>query len=128
MKTLFNALVITFIFSIIAGGYLIYAYFKFVGGLVGEAVDDPNFDPNPSFIFDNLFSSGNITSLIVLSISSLANKIIGIIIVLKNKIIGSTEKVLWVMGFILFSFITNIVFMALKDSNKLLDESHLRNA
>ncbi len=124
MKTLFNALVITFIFSIIAGGYLLYAYFKFVGGLVGEAVDDPNFDPNPSFIFENLFSSGNITSLIVLSISSLANKIIGIIIVLKNKIIGSTEKVLWVMGFILFSFITNIVFMALKDSNKLLDESH----
>lgn len=72
----------------------------------------------PVFFFQNIMSPFWIFSFVLLVISSLAYQIIGIVTVAKNSAIDSSEKVIWVIGFILFGFITAIVFLALDNTRK----------
>jgi hypothetical protein len=52
-----------------------------------------------------------IISLIVFGISNLACRIMGIVAVAKSKTVSDGEKALWIIGFVLLSFITSIVFL-----------------
>ena len=63
-----------------------------------------------------IFSPEVIISGLVMAISSLLYRVLGIIEVAKNKTIAGGEKALWVIGFILMGFITAIVFLVLAKS------------
>lgn len=68
-------------------------------------------DHDPFEVFKNIFSIPVIISFSVLALSSLANRIMGIVAVAKNNTVSDGEKALWIVGFVLLSFITSIVFL-----------------
>jgi type III secretory pathway component EscV len=43
-----------------------------------------------------------------------------IICIAKNKVITGGEKALWIVGFIIFGFVTGIVFLVLAKGRKLV--------
>ena len=133
MKVLYRVLVATFILSIVASVVAGITYFQAIFHLLqsttatqsfGEGATDGRLQmgPSPEEIL-NLFTSPILLiSFVIALLASLANKIIGIIITVSNTSMRSNHRVFWILGFILFGFITNIVFFALKNSNNLLDE------
>ncbi len=68
-------------------------------------------DHDPFEILKNIFSIPVIISFSVLVLSNLANRIMGIVAVAKNNTVSDGEKTLWIVGFVLLSFITSIVFL-----------------
>lgn len=73
----------------------------------GSQMDDP------LYFFSNLFSPVLIVSLVILIVSSLAYRVIGIVTLANNQKIESTDRILWILGFVFFGFITAIVFLVL---------------
>lgn len=59
-------------------------------------------------------------SLAVLMISGLLYKVLGIIFVARNSKLQGGEQAIWIIGFVLFGFITAIVFMAIGKSRGLV--------
>lgn len=70
-------------------------------------------DPGPFLIFNTIFTPPVIISGILLGISSLTYRILGIVHVAKNKTVKDGEKALWIVGFILMGFVTAIVFLVM---------------
>lgn len=134
MKVLYRVLVVTFIVTIVAGIVAGISYFQAMfhllqtmpGGTqaLGQVSDDEvlRMGPSPEEIINIFFSPILLISAMLALLAGLANTIIGIIITVSNTSMRSQNRVFWILGFILFGFITNIVFFALKNSNNLLDE------
>lgn len=76
---------------------------------------------NPFKIFSTIFSPSLIISFIIAAISGLACRIIGIVYVAKNKTVNDGEKAIWIVGFIIMSFITSIVFLVMAKGKKFTD-------
>jgi cell division protein FtsL len=76
---------------------------------------------NPFEVFSTIFSPGVISSAIIAGVTSLTNRILGIVWVAKCKTIADGEKALWIVGFILMSFITSIVFLIIAKGKKIVE-------
>jgi len=94
-------------------------YFQAIMGVVWASRD--YIEPDPMATLSTIFSPQVIISGLILAISSLAYRIIGIVYVAKNKIVTDGEKALWIVGFILMGFITSIVFLIMAKGRKFVD-------
>lgn len=115
----YNSFLIFFIVSIIS---LVVFLVFFLQGIfsVAFSVAEHN-DPSEIEVFHTLFTPQILVSGIVLAITSLIYRVIGIVQVAKNKIVSDGEKVLWVLGFIFMGFITAIIFLVLAKKKQFVE-------
>ena len=77
-------------------------------------------EPGVTAIINILFSPQVMEVGIILGLSSLSYRLLGIVHVSRNKIVKDGEKALWIPGFIFIGFITAIVFLVLAKDKKLV--------
>lgn len=112
----YRIFIIAFFISVLAMVVLFYTYlsgllsgFKVILSLGRE-------EQFPLYFLETIFSPLLITSLIITAIAGLLYRILGILLVAGNKGIEGGEQVIWIIGFVMFGFITAIVFMAMASS------------
>jgi hypothetical protein len=94
----------------------------YVKGILALVVHSQgNVQPNPLQILSTIFSPTLIIAFIIGALTSLANRVLGIVLVVKSKTVSDGEKAIWILGFILLSFITSIVFLIMAKGKKLVD-------
>jgi magnesium-transporting ATPase (P-type) len=108
-----------FILSVLSSVVFMVFYLKAIFSFVHHA-DMYEHTTDPFAFFANIFTPQVIISLIIMIITSLAYRIMGIVWIAKNNIISGGEKALWIVGFIILGFVTAIVFLALAKSRKLI--------
>lgn len=113
----------TFILSVIAGMVFFVFYIRAIFSLTRSAYS--GYDPDPFTVLGNIFTPEVIISFVILALASLAYRIMAIVWIAKNKIINSSEKALWIVGFILLGFVTAIVFLILAKSRKLVEDASM---
>lgn len=116
---LYKIFVIAFIAALIAAVVLGVSYFMSMMNLMAHANELDN-EKNPAVVFGMLFTPLTIISTVLVILATFTYKILGIIFVARNPNVDSTEKIIWILGFIIFGFITAIIFMALQKSRNLL--------
>ena len=115
----YNLFLTLFIISVIAGCVFIGFYMKAIFSVVALTRDNPR--PDPFEIISTIFSPAVIFSLAVAAITSLINRILAIVSIVKNKTVSDGEKVLWVLGFVFMSFIASIVFLIMAKGKKFME-------
>jgi hypothetical protein len=109
----YNTFLTVFVIAAVALIVFMVFYIQGIFGVVSAVEDMHGEEPSPFLILNTLFSPTVIISAIVLGFSSLAYRILGIVHVVKNKTVKDGEKALWIVGFILFGFVTGIVFLVM---------------
>ena len=107
-----------FIVSVIAVTFFMFFYMQGIFGIISHVDELENAAPNPLQIFSTIFSPALIISLLILIVSGLAYRIMGIVFVAKNKTVTDGEKALWIVGFVLMGFVTGIVFLIMAKGRK----------
>ena len=120
---LYKPFIIAFIVSAIAMVVFFIAHFQMFFSLINEV--QTNEPENPAEIFSMMLSPMWIGSLILLILSSVTYQVLGIIMIAKNPNIDSTDRVLWILGFVFMAFITAIIFMALQKSKNLTSTEYI---
>ncbi len=115
----YNTFLAVFIISIVALIVFLVFYLNVIFTLVRHSHEFGHEDPFE--IFATIFSPEVIISGLVMGISSLLYRVLGIIHVAKNKAIAGGEKALWIIGFIIMGFVTAIVFLVLARSRNLIE-------
>jgi len=115
----YNTFLTVFIISVVALIFFLVCYMNVIFSLVTQAHEFDHAEPLE--IFSTIFSPSVIISGLILGISSLLYRVLGIIQVAKNKTISGGEKALWVIGFIIMGFVTAIVFLILAKSRGLVE-------
>ncbi len=115
----YNVFLSLFILAIIS--FIVFFYFYLNAILTIIAQSHEHISQDPFEVFSNFFNPGILIAGLVLAFSSLAYRILGIVYVAKNKTASDGEKALWIIGFILFGFVTAIVFLILARSRHFLD-------
>jgi tellurite resistance protein TehA-like permease len=110
-----------FIISVIAFIVFIIYYIQGIMGLILTMEEFKDTDPNPILIFNTIFSPAVIISGVILGISSLVYRVLGIVHVARNKNVSDGEKALWIVGFIIMGFVTAIVFLIMAKGKKFVD-------
>ena len=105
----YNTFLLLFIVTVIA--FLTFMGFYITGIFSFVLQAHENVHPNPFDVFSTIFSPPVIISLIVVVITSLVVRIMGVVAVAKSKTVTDNEKIFWIIGFVLMSFITCIVFL-----------------
>jgi hypothetical protein len=77
-----------------------------------------NDEPNSGEVLRFLLSPPLIISFIIAVITNFTYRVFGIVMVIKNKTVSDLEKAIWIIGFIIMSFITAIVFLIMAKSRK----------
>lgn len=118
--TLFRLFIVSFIISIVA--FLIFLVVYLTGIFnVMRMTELNNVMPHYPFrVFSQIFSPVFFISLAVTFLSGLVYRVIGIVLVARNDKLQGGEQALWIIGLILFGFITAIVFMAIGKSRNLI--------
>ena len=119
--TRYNTFLALFIISIVAMAFFLTFYIKAILGLVATVDELNGQKPNVMLILNILFNPQVIVTGIILALSSLAYRVLGIVYVAKNKTVSDGEKALWIIGFILVGFITGIVFLAIAKGKKFVE-------
>lgn len=114
----YNTFLGIFIISVVAFVCFLIFYIQAVFGLVFSVSELHSDDPSPFFIFSSIFSPSVVISGVLLIVSSLVYRILGIVHVAKNKTVNDGEKALWIVGFIFMGFIAAIVFLILAKGRK----------
>jgi hypothetical protein len=109
----YKTFITLFIICIFALIVFLSFYIKAILGLVAVADNLREDKPSAMYVINLLFSPQVVISAIVLGLSSLAYRILGIVGVARNKIVSDGEKALWIIGFVIMGFITGIIFLAL---------------
>ena len=117
----YNTFLTVFIVSIFALIIFIVFYFQATFGLVFTMKELNGAEPNPFLILNTIFSPAVIISAIILGLSSLTYRILGIVHVARNKTVKDGEKALWIVGFIIMGFVTAIVFLVMARGKKFVD-------
>ncbi len=107
----YNTFLILFITSVIVSLVFVVFYIHSISSVMLH--EQEYTDQHPFEVMRYLFSVPVIISLIVLVTSNLAYRITGIVAVAKSNTVSDGEKALWIIGFVLLSFITSIVFLIL---------------
>lgn len=119
--TKYNTFLLLFIISIIATVSLIICYFNALFNLFSLIYNEPQNEPSPLIILSTIFNPSVLISAIVVGVTGICYRIIGIISVAKNKVVSDGEKALWIIGFVLMGFITAIVFLVMAKGQKFAD-------
>jgi hypothetical protein len=85
----------------------------YISSIFSLMVHEHEYSGYPFEILKEIFSVSVMIGLVVLALSSLAVRIMGIVAVAKSNTISDGEKALWIIGFVLLSFITSIVFLVM---------------
>jgi len=117
----YNTFLTVFIISTIALIVFMVFYIQGIFGVISTVHELQGEEPNPLLILNTIFSPAVIISAIVLGFSSLTYRILGIVHVVRNKTVKDGEKALWIVGFIIFGFITGIVFLVMAKGRKFVD-------
>jgi tellurite resistance protein TehA-like permease len=96
-------------------------YIQAIFGLLHTLKESGAEDPNPFLILSTLFNPVVIISGLILAVSSLVYRILGIVHVARSKTAKDGEKALWIIGFIIMGFITAIVFLVMAKGRKFVD-------
>jgi heme/copper-type cytochrome/quinol oxidase subunit 4 len=121
IMTKYNTFLTVFIISVIAMIVFLVFYMQAIFGVIRTVDEFRGDEPSPFLIFNTIFSPQVIISAIVLGLSSLTYRILGIVHVAKSKTAGDGEKALWIVGFILMGFITAIVFLVMAKGRKFVE-------
>lgn len=121
MMNKYNTFLTLFIISIVALIVFLVFYIQAIFGLILTFDELAGNKPSPFLVITTLFNPGVIISGIILAITSLAYRIVGIVHVARNKTVSDGEKVLWVIGFFFMGFITAIVFLIMAKGKKLVE-------
>ncbi|MFA6057163.1 MAG: hypothetical protein WC756_03110 [Taibaiella sp.] len=119
----YRLFIAAFIISIVAMVIFFATYFNGLMNVMHVAVHNEGIPVDPFYFFKTLFSPLMLTALAVLIISGLLYKVLGIIFVARNPKLPGGEQAIWIIGFVLFGFITAIVFMAIGKSRGLVSTS-----
>jgi len=119
--TKYNTFLTVFIVSIIALIFFLVFYIQGIFELVYTIDDLKGDEPSPFLILNTLFNPAVLISAIILGISSLVYRVLGIVYVARNKTVNDGEKALWIIGFIIMGFITGIVFLIMAKGRKFVD-------
>ena len=119
--TKYNTFLAVFIISLMAFIFFLVVYLQAIFGLVITLGDLKGDEPSPFLVLNTIFNPAVILSGLVLGLSSMAYRIVGIFHVVKNKTVSDGEKALWVIGFIIMGFITAIVFLIMAKGKKFVD-------
>lgn len=119
----FRLFIAAFIANILSMIVFFAAYFNGLMNLVRVATDNKGISVDPFYFLKAIFSPLMLISLAVLFISGLLYRVLGIIFVARNSKLQGGEQAIWIIGFVLFGFITAIVFMALGKSRALIPAS-----
>ncbi|MFN8253656.1 MAG: hypothetical protein U0V75_17425 [Ferruginibacter sp.] len=117
----YNIFLGLFIVSTLAA---ILFFIFYIQAIFGFAFNDHDYLRNnrmPWEFFGRIFNPQVVFSIIVASITSLAYRIMGIVMVAKNKTVSDGEKALWIVGFVIMSFVTSIVFLIMARGRKFAD-------
>ncbi len=119
--TKYNTFLTVFIIAVISMIVFFIFYFQAIFDVVRTVNDFGGDEPSPFLILNTLFTPEVIFSGVVLGLSSLTYRILGIVHVAKNKTVKDGEKALWIVGFILMGFITGIVFLVMAKGRKFVE-------
>lgn len=112
----YNTFLAVFIISIVAFIFFMIFYLNWVFGFIVHAHEYER--SGPFEMIGNLFDPSIIISGLVLAITSLLYRILGIIHVARSKTVADGEKALWIVGFVLMGFVTAIVFLVMAKGRK----------
>ncbi|HQW93535.1 MAG: hypothetical protein IPH68_10970 [Chitinophagaceae bacterium] len=115
----YNSFLTFFIISVIALIVFLVFYIQAIFGLVFTL--NGNDEPNPLGILTTILSPQVIITAIVLALANLVYRVLGIVYVARNNTVRDGEKAIWIIGFIIFGFITGIVFLVLAKGRKFVD-------
>jgi len=116
--TKYNTFLLLFIASSIAMIVFLVFYLQAIFGLAMNMDEFDRHHPNPITLLTTIFSPQVIISGAIMTFSSLAYRILGIVRVAKNKTVADGEKALWIIGFIIMGFVTGIVFLVMARGRK----------
>ena len=117
----YNTFLTVFIIAVISMIVFFIFYFQAILGVIHTVYEFRGDEPSPFLIFITIFTPQVIISAVVLGLSSLTYRILGIIHVAKNKTVKDGEKALWIVGFVLIGFVTAIVFLVMAKGRKFVD-------
>ncbi|MBX9448259.1 MAG: hypothetical protein KL787_00425 [Taibaiella sp.] len=118
---MYNIFKLAFFISLLGLAVFFVSYFMNIMDLVKNAEQLQEYNnSDPGYVLKTLFSPAMLTSLVITTIAQLTYIILGIVFVVRNKNIQDTERVLWILGFLLVGFVTAIVFMILNKSRRLV--------
>jgi tellurite resistance protein TehA-like permease len=117
----YNTFLSVFIIAVISMIVFFIFYLQVIFGFMHTMQEFRNEQPNPFLVFNTIFTPQVIISAIVLGLSSLTYRILGIVHVAKNKAVGDGEKALWIVGFVLMGFVTAIVFLVMAKGRKFVE-------
>lgn len=114
-----NSFITVFIIAIVATGVFLVFYFKafFALSFHDELYNSGEFDP----FFDVILNPQLIISGIVMGIANIAYRALAIYYVSKTPSINQGEKIMWILGFVCFGFVTAIVFILIARNRRLLE-------
>lgn len=115
----YNTFLFLFILSVVAAVVFMVTYLNAIFGFVFHIDDHSGADPFE--LLANIFSPAVLIPGLVLGLSSLAYRILGIVYVAKSKTVSDGEKALWIVGFIIMGFITGIVFLVMAKGRKFVE-------
>jgi hypothetical protein len=117
----YNTFLAVFIISFVALIFFLVFYIQGIFELVYTLDDLKGDEPSPFLILSTIFNPSVLISLVILGISSLVYRVLGIVYVVRNKTVSDGEKALWVIGFIIMGFVTAIVFLIMAKGRKFVD-------
>jgi hypothetical protein len=115
----YNTFLLVFILSILALIVFLYFYLSAIFSIVIQAQDHA--EPDPFEIVATLFNPAVMISGLVLALSSILYRVLGIVHVARSKTVSDGEKAIWIIGFVLVGFITGIVFLVMAKGRKFVD-------
>jgi len=116
---LYRIFIAAFAISILALIIVLFSYIQALTQLLADTNGEDGELMARNFI-RSFLTPAFLISAIVLGLSSLAYRVIGIVCAARNRTIDGGEKAMWIIGFIMLGFITAIVFLVLARSRNML--------
>lgn len=114
--SLYRLFIISFIVCIIATVVFFGSYFSSMLQIIRVSRVQ---EVQPEAILSAFFSPVWLAALVFMSITALLYRVLGIVFAVRNPNLEGGEKAMWVIGFVLFGFITAIIFMVMASSRNL---------
>lgn len=114
----YSAFLAIFLISVVATIIFLIYNLQGIMELVSNAPRYEQQEPPPAEVIGTIFNPPMVISGIILLITSLVYRIMGIVYVARNKEVKDGEKALWIVGFVFMGFITAIVFLILAKGKK----------
>jgi uncharacterized membrane protein len=115
----YNTFLAVFIISFLSMIVFLIVYLQAIFGFAFQA--DEHSRHNPFEVLATIFTPAVVVSGIIMAVTSIVYRVLGIVHVAKNKTVSDGEKALWIVGFVFMGFITGIVFLVLAKGKKFTD-------